>query len=107
MEPDHLKLLHERAKEDPYDPMVPNDLLQYWERKQAAIERERLIQERQVKLREQEVLRQRLAEERKQLASEGNINRLVEHRLQTTMGRGRGVSNLPAWVIEQQRNQNS
>jgi hypothetical protein len=36
--------LQKQVSEDPYDPMVPNDLLQYWENKALAVERERLAQ---------------------------------------------------------------
>lgn len=97
-----LRDLHQSVK-DPYDPMVPNDLLQYRERKAAAVERERLEQQRQDTLKEQERLRRRLEEERRLLEQTGDLRKIVEHREQRNMGRGRGVSNLPAWVIAQQR----
>lgn len=88
---------------DIYDPHVPNDLLAYWDRK--AMERERLELEREAKetLARQERLRQQLEQERASLEKSGNLDKLVEHRQQTTMGRGRGISNLPAWLVEKQK----
>lgn len=106
-EPEHLRLLHERAKnQDPYDPLLPNDLLQYWEYKSLAVERERLFREQQESMREKEELLQQLARERQQLEEAGEYDKLVEHQLQqrgNMTGRGRGLSNLPAWLVEKQR----
>jgi len=106
-EPEHLRLLHERAREqDPYDPLLPNDLLQNWEHKSLAVEREKLFRQQQASMREQEELRQQLARERQQLEQAGDHDKLVKHRLQqqpSMMGRGRGVSNLPAWLVEKQK----
>ena len=88
---------------DIYDPHVPNDLLAFWDAK--AMERERLELEREAKetLQRQERLRLQLEQERANLEKSGNLDRLVQHREQTSMGRGRGVSNLPAWLVEKQK----
>lgn len=104
-EPEYLRLLHERANENPYDPFVPNDLLQYWERKSLAKEREKLMRERQETVREQNELRRQLDQERSELEQSGNGDKILEHRMQQGMGRGRGrgMSNLPAWLAEKQR----
>ena len=94
----------EEAKEDPYDPMVPNDLLQYRRTQAIAREKHRLLEERDAAIRDQEMMRRRIEEERLQLEKEGNMEKIVEHRVQQGMGRGRGgVSNLPAWVVAQQQ----
>ena len=89
--------VHEKLIDDPYDPMVPNDLLQYWERKQFEKERIQLENERQQALEQQERLREHLQKEREELARAGNVEQLA----QRSMGRGRGISNLPAWMLEQ------
>jgi hypothetical protein len=106
-EPEELRLLHERAKTtDPYDPMIPNDLLEYRQRRAAAMERERLQRLHQESLRQQEDLRRQLEQERHDLQSRGDLDGLVQHRLQHSAGRGRGrggVSNLPAWLVAKQR----
>lgn len=104
-EPEPLRILHEQAKLDLYDPLIPNDLLLYWERKSLAAEREKLFQEQQTSIREQEELRQQLKREREQLQIRGDYTGLVEHhRVQNGIGRGRGgVSNLPAWLVEKQK----
>jgi len=101
-ESEAMRLLHASVV-DPYDPHVPNDLLAYWDRK--AMERERLELEREAKetLKRQERLRQQLEQERQSLEKSGNLQELVLHRQQTSMGRGRGVSNLPAWLVQKQK----
>lgn len=104
-----LKKLEE---DDPYDPMVPNDLLQYWEKKAVEQQRLQLQAEQQRILAQQEQMRVQLERERQELSRKGQMEQLVEHRLQHSMagstvgsghGRGRGVSNLPAWLVEKQR----
>ncbi len=95
--------LQKQVSEDPYDPMVPNDLLQYWENKALAVERERLEREARETLEQHQRLRQQLEREREELQKSGNVDRLVEHHTKRSMGRGRGLSNLPAWLVEKQR----
>jgi hypothetical protein len=99
---DHLDL-HKKVSQDPYDPMIPNDLLQYWENKALAVERERLEREAQETFEEQQRLRQQLEREREELHKAGNVDMLAEHHTKRSMGRGRGLSNLPAWLVEKQR----
>ena len=86
---------------DPYDPYVPNDLLQYWDREAKKEEQRQLEAETQRAVEQQALLRKRLEEERQELLQRqqqqghggGNLERLE------TTGRGRGVSNLPAWLM--------
>lgn len=103
-ESEAMRQLHSSVV-DPYDPHVPNDLLAYWDRR--AMEKERLQLERQAKetLQRQERLRQQLEQERTSLTQSGNLEQIVQHRQQTSMGRGRGVSNLPAWLVQKQKNE--
>lgn len=95
--------LHESVT-DPYDPLVPNDLLQYWERKAIVAQREQLELQRQQTLQEQERMREELRLERERLVQQGSVEQL-ERGMSSRGGRGRGVSNLPAWLVEKQKNQ--
>lgn len=79
---------------DRYDPFLPNDLLEYWERK--AAEETWRVQEAEQARRHQEQMEQmhRNQEQTRQLST-----------AEPPRGRGRGLSNLPAWMVEQQRRQ--
>mmetsp|Transcript_15028 Transcript_15028/g.27146 ORF Transcript_15028/g.27146 Transcript_15028/m.27146 type:complete len:352 (-) Transcript_15028:192-1247(-) len=106
IESDAMRELHSSVVDtDIYDPHVPNDLLAFWDAK--AMERERLELEREAKetLQRQEDLRQQLEQERADLEKSGDLEKLVQHREQRSMGRGRGVSNLPAWLVEKHKKQ--
>ena len=87
---------------DLYDPALPNDLLQYWERRRVAATRQRLQHEQAERLQQQETLRQAAARERQELLAQGQYDVLKEQ-LQQPRGRGRGVSNVPAWMLKQQQ----
>ncbi|KAL7576286.1 hypothetical protein ACA910_018110 [Epithemia clementina (nom. ined.)] len=93
--------VHEKLIEDPYDPMVPNDLLQYWQRKNFEKERINLEKERQQALQQQELLREHLRKEREELARAGDLEKLAQRSM--GRGRGRGISNLPAWMVEKEK----
>lgn len=113
------------AKNDWYDPFVPNDLLQYWDRQSAALEREKLVLLQHQRMQEQHDLRQRVQEERSRLhnnkdeqqqqyqsnnsATEQQQQRQQDAQIQKLLeprGRGRGgLSNLPAWLVERQKQQ--
>lgn len=98
---------------DPYDPYFPNDLLHYWERQAASEERARLEQETKEALENQRLLREQLDQERGGLQMKGGVGEpgntffgVGESSNIVGRGRGRGrggVSNLPAWLVEQQR----
>ena len=83
--------------DDPYDPMVPNDLLQYWEHKALAAEREALERQRVEQLQQQQDLRRQLDLERQREIDQQGFT------VERPRGRGRGVSNLPAWMMAQQK----
>lgn len=107
-ESDELRRLHESVT-DFYDPLVPNDLLAYWERK--AAEKQRLELERSARetLERQKLLREQLEQERQAVEATGDVKQIVQHRVERSMaggagrGRGRGVSNLPAWLVQKQQ----
>ena len=87
---------------DPYDPYVPNDLLQYWDRQALIHEQRQLEEETKQALEQQRILREQLERERQELQKQGNLTQLVGG---LGRGRGRGVSNLPAWLVAQQEQQ--
>ena len=90
--PSHTGIDDEPEKiTDPYDPYVPNDLLEYWEKLAAKKHREKLERNTREALERQKAMRKQLEDERMALGR------------QPPAGRGRGVSNLPAWLVEQQR----
>ena len=84
---------------DPYDPYVPNDLLEYWETLAAKKQREKMERDALEALEQQKVLRKQLEEDRKALLHH-TVGDAAPLR---SMGRGRGVSNLPAWLVEKQK----
>jgi hypothetical protein len=80
---------------DPYDPYVPNDLLEYWETLAAKKHREKLEQETRDALDRQKLVRKQLEEDRERA--------LLNKDAMPPAGRGRGVTNMPAWMAERQR----
>jgi hypothetical protein len=95
--------MQQKVLDDPYDPMVPNDLLIYWETKALAVQHQMLERQAQQAREEQQRIRQHLEWEREELQKTGNVDKLVEHHVKRSMGRGRGLSNLPAWLVEKQK----
>ena len=100
--------------EDPYDPSVPNDLLQYWERKALADQRKDLEREAREAMEQQEAIRKQIDKEREKLLEKGDYEQIIQQQERKGIGlggvgqgrgrgRGRGVSNLPAWLLEKQR----
>ncbi len=84
---------------DLYDPYVPNDLLEYWETLAAKKHREKLERDTREALEQQKSMRKQLEEDRKALLQQATMGSNAP----LAMGRGRGVSNLPAWLVEKQR----
>ena len=62
-----------------------------------------------VKMEQHEKLRRRVEEERRRLEESGDVDKLVDmvkEQQQQRLGgrgRGRGVSNLPAWMVERDK----
>jgi hypothetical protein len=99
-EPEEIRRLHENVT-DPYDPYVPNDLLQYWERKAAERERIEMEREAQETLERQRAMQQQIEAERTKMLLAGNAVGAADS--MGGRGRGRGVSNLPAWLVKQKQ----
>jgi len=109
-----------QQEDDRYDPFVPNDLLEYWERlavqraleeqeqqrreiEQRLAEEERLRQQRRQQEREQQEQQQRQRLEQEAAAASARNSEPYGYTNQRPLGRGRGVSNLPAWLVEKKR----
>ncbi len=94
---DEVRKLHDSVV-DPYDPYLPNDLLEYWERQSLAEERRMMEQEARERLQQQQALRQELARPQVQQ----HENEVQSSPSIPAVGRGRGgISNLPAWMLKQ------
>ena len=63
---------------DPYDPFVPNDLLEYWEKQAATRQRKKLERETRESLVRQKSIRKKINEERLELQKSGNYSTLIE-----------------------------
>ena len=102
---------------DPYDPYVPNDLAQYWDRQALAKQRHELEREAREAFERQQALRLQLEKEREESQKRGDYQAIIQKQQEQLQqqqqlkamgrgrgrGRGRGVSNLPAWLVEKQR----
>lgn len=98
--------LHERV-EDPYDPLVPNDLQQYLEVRALQEERESMEGQRQQAIEQQERLRRELQQQRQEHLNPTGNDGQPRHGSEKPQGAGRGrgrggLSNLPAWMQKQQ-----
>ena len=82
--------------EDPYDPMKPNDYLVWCEERLEKSRLAKVEEENRRILIEQERSRERLAKDRLEAAEKGDIARLQA----IGRGRGRGLTNLPAWMTQ-------
>lgn len=135
-ESEELAMLHASVT-DPYDPFVPNDYLEYCAEKRREVERRELEEATRETLRQQQIIREQIAEERRKMIETGDyqsvvtsvINRhaqdmqpsgpsmapisgqnsditdkvessSVSLSTKHKMGRGRGVHNLPAWLLQ-------
>jgi len=126
-ESEEMRLLHASVTDkNRYDPLIPNDLLAYRERKKNQRRRERLEEKARETLRLQQIMRKKIEEERKKVEATGDYQKIMENRIKTSIsgnvdrisklkdtgmgrgrGRGRGVSNLPAWLLKKQKAENS
>ncbi len=88
-------------RSDRYDPFLPNDLLEYWERK--AVEESWHAQTQA-----EQQLRRCNREQAEQLRRQQEDEMGQRKPEEPSRGRGRGgLSNLPAWMVEQQRRQDA
>jgi len=82
---------------DPYDPAKPNDYLVWCEERLERKRQARLEQENRQTLEQLERDRVAIEKERAAAAEKGDVQKLKET-MSAGRGRGRGLSNLPAWM---------
>ena len=101
---------------DPYNPLQPNDYLLYRQQKKQERQNKELKLRTEETLKLQQAVRKRIEEERKIANATGDVDQIIslrekqQQRLENESGgigrgRGRGVSNLPAWVLKRQQEQ--
>ena len=84
--------------QDPYDPMKPNDYLEWCQERIEAKKQEQLEKDNLAEIHARQLEQKRVEKERADALAAGDMSRV-----KASMGRGRGrgsVSNLPAWMTE-------
>mmetsp|Transcript_8910 Transcript_8910/g.13294 ORF Transcript_8910/g.13294 Transcript_8910/m.13294 type:complete len:433 (+) Transcript_8910:57-1355(+) len=106
---------------DMYDPIEPNDYLTYRQNKENELIRRDLQRQAMKTLELQQQLREHIEEERKKVLESGDVDKIIESRISSSAnigggiddttsagrgrgrGRGRGLNNLPAWLVNKQK----
>ena len=81
---------------DPYDPSRPNDYNQYCIEREEKKRLTKLAEQNSLYIQEMETQRKEKEFQRIAAAERGDVQKLQE--LDNSRGRGRGLSNLPAWM---------
>ncbi len=87
-----------------YDPHVPNDYLQFKEDESQKAYRAELEASAREAMEVQRIMQEQVERERAAIERGGNLDQIVASR-NTGRGRGRGISNLPAWLVKKQEEQ--
>lgn len=120
VESEELQKLHSSVHPyDMYDPMEPNDYLTYRKNKKNEMLRKDLERQAKKTLQLQQQLRKHIQEERKKVLESGDVDKIIESSAGSGSGvsidaisavgvgrgrgRGRGLNNLPAWLIQKQK----
>lgn len=85
--------------DDEYNPRRPNDYITWCDERTAAKRLERLEEENKLLFEEQQLMRQRREAEKLAAAERGDME-VLESLMSQGKGRGRGVSNLPSWLMK-------
>lgn len=85
--------------EDPYEPSRPNDYLRWCEERLEKKRLDKLAEDNKIKIFEAEKIRIEMEKERAQAMESGDLQR-IQSTLGAGRGRGRGLSNLPAWMAQ-------
>jgi len=116
----HSSLLQQSSSIKLYDPLKPNDYLAYRQSKENELIRANLEKQAKKTLEMQKRLRDQISKERKLAEATGDVDTIIKSRVTATtiinnnsnntsttsgVGRGRGMSNLPAWLIKKQQQQ--
>jgi hypothetical protein len=107
-ESDELRGLHDSVA-DPYDPFHPNDYLEYKDGLRHKENRAELEKQTKETLKQQHIMREQIADERRKLAFQQLAKTDIDHgapaslsqKVDLGFGRGRGVNNLPSWMAKQ------
>jgi splicing factor 45 len=83
---------------DPYDPSKPNDYLKYCEERTEKKRHKHLEEENKRAIDEAERVREAVEKERAKAMEEGDLARVQATLVGVGRGRGRGLTNLPAWM---------
>jgi len=95
---------------DMYVPSMPNDYLAYRQKRENELLKSNLEEQAKKTIEMQNKLRLKIEEERKKAMDKaietGNFDEIIQSRLGSnarSMGRGRGLNNLPAWLLKKQK----
>jgi len=83
--------------EDPYEPSRPHDYLRWCEERLEKKKQDKLADENKIRIQEAEKIRIDQERERAQAMESGDMQR-IQSTLGAGRGRGRGLSNMPAWM---------
>jgi len=100
-----------------YTPMMPNDYLAYKQSKENELINANLQKQAEKTFLMQQKLRDQIEDERQKAIASGDVGKIIESRLKNATegampegmgrGRGRGLNNLPAWLVKKQKEQQS
>lgn len=99
--------------EDPYDPRRPNDYFTVCKQREEAQRKKQLAEENRRKMEENERHRAEVEKLRREAIEKQDFKALAENSsgsssgIPASGGRGRGVSNLPAWLIQKMQQEGS
>ena len=87
-----------------YDPHVPNDYLQFKQDESQKAYRAEVEASAREAMEVQRIMQEQVERERAAIERGGNLDQIVASR-NSGRGRGRGISNLPAWLVKKQEQQ--
>ncbi len=106
IESQKLRDLHASVQPaDMYNPMEPNDYLAYRQMRENELIRADLEKQAIKTMEMQQKLRSQIEEERQKALQTGDFEKVASEDA-ARMGRGRGMSNLPSWLVKKQLEQN-
>jgi hypothetical protein len=85
---------------DPYDPSKPNDYLKYCEERFEKKRQKQVEEDNRKAIVEAERMRDAVEKERAKAMEEGDLARVQASLVGSGRGRGRGMTNLPAWLTD-------
>lgn len=92
---------------DPYDPSKPNDYLKYCEERFEKKRQKQVEEDNRKAIVEAERMRDAVEKERAKAMEEGDLARVQASLIGSGRGRGRGMTNLPAWLTDSLKSDSS